>query len=144
MVKEPEMSADVLLSRLKKVKRSGIDQWMACCPAHEDNHPSLSVKDTGNGKVLINCLAGCDTRDVLGAVGMDWDDVMPERLISHREPPVRQRVYASDALKAIQLEARIVIACAFALDKNQKLSEKDLSRLKLAMERINTALEIAG
>lgn len=138
------MSVDHLLSRLTKVKRSGNDQWMACCPAHDDRSPSLSIKDAGNGKILVNCLAGCSALDVLGAVGMDWNDVMPERVISNQERPTRQRVYPSDALRAIQFEARIVIATAFALNNGEKLPQTDLDRLKLSMERINTALEMMG
>lgn len=138
------MSVDHLLSRLTKVKRSGNDQWMACCPAHDDRSPSLSIKDAGNGKILVNCLAGCSALDVLGAVGMDWNDVMPEKAISHYEAPVRQRVYPSDALRAIQFEARIVIATAFALHKGEKLPQSDLDRLKVSMERINAALEMMG
>lgn len=138
------MSVDHLLSRLTKVKRSGNDQWMACCPAHDDRNPSLSIKDAGNGKILVNCLAGCSALDVLGAVGMDWNDVMPEKVISNQERPTRQRVYPSDALRAIQFEARIVIATAFALNKGEKLPQTDLDRLKLSMERINTALEMMG
>lgn len=138
------MSVDHLLSRLTKVKRSGNDQWMACCPAHDDRSPSLSIKDAGNGKILVNCLAGCSALDVLGAVGMDWNDVMPEKVISNQERPTKQRVYPSDALRAIQFEARIVIATAFALNNGEKLPQTDLDRLKLSMERINTALEMMG
>jgi hypothetical protein len=138
------MNIDDLLSRLQKVKRSGVDQWMACCPAHDDNHPSLSIRDAGNGKILVNCLAGCGSLDVIGALGLDYSDLMPEKLISQREKPIRQRVYPSDALRAIQFEARVVIATAFALNKGEKLPQSDLDRLKLSMERINTALEVMG
>ena len=35
------------------------DQWMASCPAHEDENPSLSIKDAADGKVLVYCHAGC-------------------------------------------------------------------------------------
>lgn len=135
---------DKLLSRLEGVKRTGNGQWMAKCCAHDDRSPSLSIKDAGNGKILVNCLAGCSALDVLGAVGMDWNDVMPEKVISHQERPTRQRVYPSDALRAIQFEARIVIATAFALNNGEKLPQTDLDRLKLSMERINTALEMMG
>ena len=34
--------------------------WMAHCPAHEDRTPSLSIRDTAGGKVLVHCHAGCD------------------------------------------------------------------------------------
>jgi len=37
------MEIDHIVSRLERVRRTGPDSWVACCPAHEDRHPSLSV-----------------------------------------------------------------------------------------------------
>jgi putative DNA primase/helicase len=42
--------------------------WMACCPAHEDREPSLSITNARGGKVLVCCHAGCDQRDVIAAL----------------------------------------------------------------------------
>ena len=39
--------------------------WSARCPAHDDRTPSLSVRDTGDGKVLVRCHAGCDQDEVI-------------------------------------------------------------------------------
>lgn len=141
------MSLEMMLSRLKKVRRSSPDSFMACCPAHDDRNPSLSIKDTGGGKILLNCLAGCEKLDILGALGMDWEDIMPPRLATEHHKPIKpttQRVYPSDALKAIQLEARIVAMAAFEITKGNKLTDDDLSRLKVAMDRINTAVEMVN
>ena len=47
--------------------------WMACCPAHEDGNPSLSVEQC-NGRVLVHCHAGCRqdaVLDALAAKGLD-------------------------------------------------------------------------
>ena len=47
--------------------------WMACCPAHEDGNPSLSVEQR-NGRVLVHCHAGCRqdaVLDALAAKGLD-------------------------------------------------------------------------
>lgn len=41
------------------------NSWMARCPAHDDSTPSLSIKETGGGKLLAlrRCrLAGCGRR----------------------------------------------------------------------------------
>jgi putative DNA primase/helicase len=52
------------------------DQWQACCPVHEDSHPSLSI---GVGehydRVVVHCHAGCDPEAILHALGLTWDDV---------------------------------------------------------------------
>jgi putative DNA primase/helicase len=42
--------------------------WMACCPAHDDNSPSLSISEANNGKVLVNCLSGCNQDAVIAAL----------------------------------------------------------------------------
>lgn len=44
--------------------RSGAN-WVACCPAHDDRRPSLSLTDTDDGRVLVHCHAGCDGRNVI-------------------------------------------------------------------------------
>lgn len=138
------MSLDTMLSRLKKVRRSGNNQFMACCPSHDDKNPSLSIKDAGDGRLLINCMAGCATEDVLWAIGMDWSDVLPPKAPTQTYKPEAQRIYPSDALKVIQAECRIVMMAAFSLRKNKPMTEQDLARLELAMERINTAVEFAN
>ena len=40
----------------------------ACCPAHDDRSPSLSLKDGRDGRLLAYCHAGCDWRDVRDAL----------------------------------------------------------------------------
>jgi hypothetical protein len=48
--------------------------YMARCPAHEDKNPSLSIAQK-DGKTLLNCMAGCATKDVLGARGLTFEDL---------------------------------------------------------------------
>jgi hypothetical protein len=132
---------DTILSRLEKVKRTGHSSFMACCPAHKDRDPSLSITDNGDGRLLLKCFAGCETENVIGAIGLTWDDIMPER--QKFEPYVQPsvpKIMASDALRAVRFEAQIVLAGAYAL-RDGKLPDEELKRLELAMERINTVLE---
>jgi len=37
---------------------------MACCPAHRDRNPSLSIREDG-GRVLVHCHAGCPQHQVI-------------------------------------------------------------------------------
>mgnify|MGYP002624088587 CR=1 FL=1 len=63
---QPETNIDLLLSQLSGVT-GGIDgQYAACCPAHDDNRASLSIREDDNGRVLVNCHAGCTREDILG------------------------------------------------------------------------------
>lgn len=65
---------ELLLTSLKGVKQIGKDKWKACCPAHDDSRPSLSIAER-DGKVLIFCWAGCGAADVLEAVGLSFSDL---------------------------------------------------------------------
>jgi hypothetical protein len=42
--------------------------WMARCPAHEDSTPSLSIKETRDGRLLVHCHAGCEQTAVISAL----------------------------------------------------------------------------
>ncbi len=53
----------------------------ACCPAHDDREPSLSIRDGVGGEPVFHCFAGCDWRDIkdmLRARGL-----LPERDPGH-------------------------------------------------------------
>ena len=69
--------AALLLDRLDRVVAKGADRWMACCPAHEDGSPSLSIQRTGD-RVLVHCFAGCGTAEVVEAVGLSLSDLFDE------------------------------------------------------------------
>lgn len=43
---------------------------MACCPAHNDSKPSLSIS-VGRTTVLLHCFAGCDFVDVIRAIRLE-------------------------------------------------------------------------
>lgn len=64
---------DAIRSTGSKVQQRG-DHLQAQCPAHEDKAPSLSV-DYKDGRVLVQCHAGCDTEAILAGLGLDWPDL---------------------------------------------------------------------
>lgn len=137
------MSVEVLISRLNKVRKNGIGQFMAQCPCHADKTASLAIKDMNDGRILINCFAGCDTYSILQSVGLDLQDVLPESNVGEHKP-VKQILYASEALQLIRFESQIVLVAAYDLKKNKLLTPDELQRLELAMQRINKALESTG
>lgn len=42
--------------------------WSARCPAHDDRNPSLSIRDSANGGVLVKCFAGCSKNEVIASL----------------------------------------------------------------------------
>jgi putative DNA primase/helicase len=60
------MTAETIAKALGGRKASG--GWIARCPNHDDREPRLSIRDAGDGKVLIRCRAGCDQRRVIAAL----------------------------------------------------------------------------
>lgn len=69
-----EAVLDALRSHGKKTrKQSGY--WMAQCPAHADNHPSLSINEGDNGGAVVNCHAGCKTGEVVAALDLTMADL---------------------------------------------------------------------
>jgi len=68
-----------LLDKLELV--SGISpNWTARCPSHNDHKPSLSIKETADGNILVNCLAGCPPKAVVEAVGFSLRDLFARPL----------------------------------------------------------------
>ncbi|HEY5434521.1 MAG TPA: hypothetical protein VIK13_04760, partial [Candidatus Limnocylindrales bacterium] len=77
---------DAVLERLPDARKVGADGWIARCPSHHDEHPSLSVSTGEGGKVLLICRAGCKTQAVVDALGLAMTSLFPkaERLAPDR------------------------------------------------------------
>ena len=72
---------------------------MAHCPAHEDREPSFSIKDAGDGKVLVHCHAGCDQSAVIGELRLRglWDAASDHRgRPMSKQPPTASITPAHD------------------------------------------------
>ncbi len=72
------MTIEEFLSRLKGVVETGAGRWSACCPAHDDSNPSMSVTAGDNGGILVHCHAGCTPEAIVGALGLKMRDLMKD------------------------------------------------------------------
>jgi hypothetical protein len=138
------MIADTLLFRLPKAKRTGAGKWQAPCPSHDDRSPSLSIKESDDGRVLIHCHAGCLTEDVLAAVGLVFSDLFPRR------PPEVQGVRGerrpwipSDVFAIARFEVSIACLIACDLHNGKSVSKEDYARLLTASNRLERIAESA-
>ena len=85
------MTTHDILTRLENVHRSG-QGWIACCPAHQDRSPSLSVRAGDHGETLIHCHAGCTAGEIVQALGLKLGDLFAEarpRQAAQTETPHR-------------------------------------------------------
>lgn len=137
------MSVDTLIERLHKVKRTGNGRWMACCPAHNDRNPSLSIRDD-DGKVLLHCFAGCAVSDIVAAIGLELSDLFPPDDRQGDFKGQRRPFPASDILLALSSEATIVYLYAKQLTDGTALTKSDLERLLLAANRIEAGINAGG
>lgn len=69
---------ETVLDKLQSVKRNG-KGWTALCPSHDDKKASLSISESEDGRVLLNCFAGCSNDLVLEKIGLDFKDLFPSQ-----------------------------------------------------------------
>ena len=121
--KSDHSNLNTLLARLDKVKQKKPGSWEACCPAHQDNDPSLSIKELNDGRVLIHCFGGCPPLDVLSAVGLDWDSLFPEESNYHS-------IVHQHGIRSRSVDDYVV---DLAKNTNTPLSNQDRTRTKQAI-----------
>lgn len=130
---------DAILNRLHKVKKTGKGRWGACCPAHADKSPSLSISETDNGSILLHCFGGCGVDEVLGALGMNASDLFPRRESSIHAVKGKPSFDAIGALRAICDDLAVVLVAARMTINGEPLAESDMKRLGGSVERIQSA-----
>jgi len=130
-------AAAKVLDRLAGVRQSGECRWMARCPSHEDKSPSLSIRETEDGRILIHCVASCEVGDVLAAIGLRMGDLF-DKPIAHHLPPVRGGFSARELLELNSHESNV--AAVLASDaQSRPLTDAELQRLGQAAARLATA-----
>lgn len=135
---------DHLLERLEGAKRTGPDRWVARCPAHEDKRPSLSIRETGDGTILIKCWSGCGAADVVAAVGLGLADLFPAKPENRMPLRPRERWIPGDAWRCIAHEAGIAAIAAADAAAGRAVSAEDAERAGLAADRLADAVATLG
>jgi len=115
---------NLLLSKLK-VKHSGKNQWRACCPAHGSEGGTLKIKEQDSGKITLTCFAGCDAKDILGAIGLDFKVLYVE----DGKPYIRHNPRK-------ELDELTVKIAKYDLDNGKRLNKQDFIIFKEAEKRL--------
>lgn len=128
----------MILPLLTKVRKRQAGQYSACCPAHADNGPSLSVRENPDGAVLLHCFAGCEVSAVVAAIGLELHDLFPPRDIPDTAPKRAARLLTpGQALDLLHDEAQFIGIVAGNIGQGVELSEDDRQRVMQAAGRVS-------
>jgi len=123
------MTIENILARLSKVRKSQRG-YMACCPVHQDNNPSMTITETDDGKVLAHCFScGARGSDVVEALGLPASELFSGEFTGTYD--------AKFKLRKTELEDNMVITI-YEQDKREGkyLTHADYKRYRLAKARI--------
>lgn len=137
---------DNLLSRLQKVKPNGKHRWMACCPAHADRTPSLSITEQQNGKISVKCFAGCSGEEIMNAIDMSLAMLYPDwnQHTLYVEHPsyetTMKKKQVSQAQKQIDFDLLFIDLYKNQVkNKDPNLTQEDHSKARAAFARLKKA-----
>jgi hypothetical protein len=131
---------DRLIARLHKVKRTGQQRWVACCPAHDDSRPSLSLRQQPDGRILLHCFANCAVTDVVAAVGMDMTDLFPQPIEGvHRRAKVNKPFNLHDVVRCLAADALLIVQCSNLMLRGGTLTPATHQSLVAAAARFQAA-----
>lgn len=133
---------DNVLSRFENVKSTGKNRWICKCSAHKDKSPSLAISVEGDGRILINCFAGCDTYSILQSAGLDWQDVFPDSYKGEHKSK-RTVIYPSEGLRLLQHETRVLLYIGYEMRKGT-FNQTQLERLEQSNSRIKNIMAGCG
>lgn len=83
------MTLDDFLDKLDNVRPAG-NGFVAICPGHDDNETSLGITEGDDGRILLQCYAGCETAHVVEAMGLRLSDLFPRTV---RQDQLPEAVY---------------------------------------------------
>lgn len=132
------------LSRLDKVKRVGQSAYIACCPAHADKNPSMTIREVENGMILAHCFAGCSIDQIAGAVSMELYELMPDKAPDETRKARSIPFAPSDVMACCKTDACLLYVVMCDLSKGIELTREQIRNAKKAAGRIYAAAQMAG
>ncbi len=135
------MTAETLIARLDGVQGRG-PKWRAICPAHESKHKtrSLSVFEADDGRVLLHCFRGCSVDQIVGAVGLQIEDLFPPREIGD-QPRIKRPWSSREVAQALERETAVAWVILSDLAAGRPIGKSDRERAGIAAERCAALLQ---
>jgi hypothetical protein len=138
------MSAEALLSRLEKPKRTGPETWIARCPAHDDRSPSMTIRECDDGRVLVHCFAECSVENILTAVGLEFDALFPPKPLGDRVAPMRRPFPAGHVLEALMDDALVLQQLAVTIQTSGQATPEQRKKIGAIAGRIAAARDLVN
>ena len=107
------------LARLEGVQESG-GGWVARCPAHGDDNPSLSIARGEDGRILIHCHAGCTAEQVVASLNLKMADLMPANSKPSRTIKGRWGRWVCDYIYTDESGKVLYKSCRYVKDDGKK------------------------
>jgi len=124
------------LNNFDGVRETGNGQYSCRCPAHEDKSASLGIKEGDEGRILLNCFAGCGVSSIIESVGLEWKDILPDNQLYQAE---KHKFNPFAVLKMIRDEVLIIGLASADIRKGKPLNDKDHMRLLEAVANVRDA-----
>ena len=150
------ISESEFLGKFEGVQASG-GGWVARCPAHGDDNPSLSIARGEDGRWLVHCHAGCSAEAVVAAVGLRMADLMPSNDRPRRTIKGRWGRWVCDYVYTDEKGTVLYKSCRYVKDNGKKtfiiktpdpdakfgwsfgLSKKNIARVPFRLPRVVSA-----
>lgn len=131
-------AAAKILDRLQRVKQLKPGSFAAACPlCKSQNGRPVSIRETDDGRILIHAFCGCETGDVLAALGLSLADLF-DKPLAHHLRPIRGGFSARELLELSAHEATVVAIIASDA-QNRPLTPDEAARLAQAAARLGKA-----
>lgn len=88
------------------VKKSG-SGYTTCCPAHDDNAPSLSISEASDGRILFHCFSGCKIEEICASLGIKISDLFPQKINGNQENSHQSYDYLDEVGNTLFSKVRI-------------------------------------
>lgn len=150
------ISESEFLGKFEGVRQTG-GGWIARCPAHGDDNPSLSIARGEDGRWLVHCHVGCSAEAVVTAVGLKMADLMPSNDRPQRTIKGRWGRWVCDYVYTDEAGTVLYKSCRYMKDDGKKtfiiktpdpkakfgwsfgLSKKNIARVPFRLPRVVSA-----
>jgi len=123
------------LSRLDKVKRVGNGYWTACCPVHDDSHPSLSITEK-SGTFVVHCHA-CHAGgvEIIESVGLTANDFY-EKMDVPTYIKSLSRKWTANQICELGSESMSIVALLLERLMKKGLEDEEIDLLRLESQKL--------